>query len=672
MKAKVKFDSAQLKTFLLHHVEKLVFGGFVVAFLLLCWSAFKLKPYPKTPDELKATADRVSQDVEKATPPDKFADLPGVPDFSNLGAVGPAAVDPHLYKIDPLSRPYEDRQELRKEPQLFVLEELMAFPNYGGIAINENGGVQRMASAGIGSGMGGTPEIAMGAGGMGGMSGMVPPTMPAGPPPGMDPDAMARGMMGPMQAPSTGGGMMPGMSSGMMPPGMAGGGRGRGRARPKKPVAKKEAQKPAGPRPKPQATEKIVLGQPPSGSEVEGRYWVCLVGAIPYRKEFLEYQNTFRDARGYDPKRDYPKYALPEIERAEVVGEKTGPWQSLDLVQAVEDFRKWGAEYPDVVDKQFVDPHLTQPLPPLIFANHDKNKVNHPRTQLVEKKPVAVQEAPKKKKVTSLTDTRDQPAARYARSPGMGGAMGGAYAGAAARMPEYRLFRFFDFAVEPGKTYRYRVKLAVMNPNADVPKRYLENYAFADGETRESDWSQPSGPITVIAGNRLLAGNVTTGRSEPTGSVLAKLFDAQEAIEVRKVFDVHRGSVLNQREMEIGIGDANLPSSPKTSAKVNFETNAVVLDMFGGEKLAGAKSKPSEAPPKVPGHLLVLDNDGTFKTLVQSSDAAMYETESEEAKNQAPPKEGERKAGAASETGGPPKGFFDFNDEPTPKKKGRR
>jgi hypothetical protein len=664
MKAKVKFDSAQLKGFLLHHVEKLVFGGFVVAFLLICWSAFKLKPYGKTPDQLKATADRVSQDVEKAAPPDKFADLPSVPDFSNLGAVGPAAVDPRPYKIDPLSRPYEDRQELRKEPKLFALEELLAFAGYGGIAIDEKGGVKRMANNGIGSGMGMTPDM--------GMAGaMMPPGMGAGAmPPGMDPSEMMKGMNSGMQPPGMAPGMMSGMGPGAMMQGMKGRGRARGRDR-KSTAKKKDLQKPAAPRPKPEVTEKIVLGQPPSGSKVEGRYWVCLVGAIPYRKEFLEYQNTFRDARGYKPDHDYPRYALPEIERAEVSGGKTGEWQSLDLVEAVQDFRKWAVEYPEIADKQFLDPGVTQPLPPLIFANHDKDKVNHPRTQLAVEKPAVVQEAPKKKKITNLTDATSGQADKYNRSPTMmGPMMRSAYmGGAAARLPEYRLFRFFDFAVEPGKTYRYRVKLAVVNPNADVQKRYLENYAFGEGDTREADWSQPSAPIAVIAGNRLLAGSVAPGRSdrsEPSGIVLAKLFDAQQAIEVRKVFDVHRGSVLNEQGMEIGLPlDPNVPTAPKESATVDFETNAVVLDLLGGEKLAGAKSS------KVPGHFLVLDNDGAFKTLLQSSDAAMYETESEEAKKLAPPKEGDRK-GAAPNADGTPNGLFDFNDEPTPKKRGRR
>jgi hypothetical protein len=306
----------------------------------------------------------------------------------------------------------------------------------------------------------------------------------------------------------------------------------------------------------------------------------------------------------------------------------------------------------------------------LIFANHDKDKINHPRTQLIEQRPKAeVSEASsKKKKVSNLSDARQAtPGGGYGRGRNMARAMAGPSAGGiAARLPEYRLFRFFDFAVEPGKTYRYRVKLALVNPNADEPKRYLENYAFGDGATREADWSQPSGPITVIAGNRLLAGAVSPGRSEPTGTVLAKLFDAEQAVEVRKIFDVHRGSVLNQRDLEIGLTDPNGGREP-TLATVNFETDAVVLDMFGGEKLVRSSSQASS---KVPGHLLVLDNDGQFKTLTQATDSAMYETEAEEVKNQAPPKEGQRKAGAPG--GDTSDAFSDFgNIESSPRKKKR-
>jgi hypothetical protein len=680
MKAKVKFDSAQLKVFLLLHVEKIVFGGFVVAFLMLCWSAFKLKPYDKTPDQLKSNADKISQNVEQATPPDKFSDLASVPNFS--GDLAVAAINPDLYKIDPLNRPYEDHQELRKEPKFLALEAPMGFAGYGGIAINEEGGVvTRMATGGFGSGMDSS---------MGGMGGMAPEGMDNGGMMGMNAGAMMGAMSGMMSRPPGGmqnggpmgqdmGEMMKNRMSSMAPSGMGGMGgmpgaaRGsrRNRGSRDRNTARKTETKPAMPRPKPQVTERIVISQTPRGSKVEGRYWVCLVGAVPYRSQFIEYQNTFRDARGYEIKRDFPRYSVPQIERAEVLGNGLGKWESLNMKEVLGDLDKWGAEYTDVVDKKFIDPDVTEPLPPLVFANHNKDKVNHPLTKLEEEKPKAV-EGPKRRKVNSLGGT----AARPRSSSQLGQSRMGmnamnsvaATGGIAGQLPEYRLFRFFDFTVEPGKTYRYRVRLMVENPNADVPRHYLEDYKYADGPTRPADWSEPSEPIAVIAGNRLLAGNVSVSRSggEPTGKLLAKQFDSNLAVEVRKIFDVSRGSVLNDRGMEIGVPDPKSATPDRVKETVDFETNALVLDMFGGEKLAAARSA------KVPGHVLVLDNDGEFKTLVQSNDSGMYETEEEEAKGQLPPKEGERKPAAAASDSSGNGGFFMDDTDPKKPKRGRR
>jgi hypothetical protein len=63
---------------------------------------------------------------------------------------------------------------------------------------------------------------------------------------------------------------------------------------------------------------------------------------------------------------------------------------------------------------------------------------------------------------------------------------------------ELLLFRYLDFDVEPGETYRYRVQLILKNPN------YLRPLASAGGnpevvagETRPTGWSEPTPPITV-------------------------------------------------------------------------------------------------------------------------------------------------------------------------------
>ncbi len=688
---KAKLDSAQVKSFLLHHVEKLVFGGFVVAFLLICWSAFKLKPYDKTPDELKKIAGDVGQQVEAKTPPEKFEDLPSVPNFNNLGAVGPAPVDPRFYAVASLNLPYEERHELRKEPKFFALLELNSYCGYGGIAIGESGQVARSANFGSGAG-----DMMMP-----GMGGYMPPPGDMMPPGGM----MSSGMEnyqppgyggGPMGGGPMGGGAMAGgqMGAGYDPSaagGMPGYGNQRRRKSAKEIRMEKEAARKAEAaakaaarraKPRPVSSEKIVLTQPPAGSHVEGRYWVCLVGAIPYWKQLNEYQSTFRDARGFDVKRDYPRYVLPRIERAEVNGNKAGDWEELDVEEAVEDFEKWAAEYPEIVDKQFILPGLTEPLPPLIFANHDKEKVTHPLTKVVEQKPVVVEEESEAEKARkrrlrgfgggSNAGQSNMPGAM----PGYGGA-GNMYAGmqgpggTGAPLVEHRLFRFFDFGVKAGKTYRYRVKLVLKNPNGGVPPRFLENRDLTKGDTREANWSEPSPQVTVIAGNRLLAGTVSPGRGDPTGHVLAKLFDAELAAEIRRMFDISRGSVLNELEAKVGLAEGD--NAKTRAATLDFLTDAVVLDMFGGDKIPGARAKDVRAEqPKIPGHFLVLDNDGDLRTLVQSTDAGMFETEAEEAERQSASPENADRPGMDN-AGSPNPGFLDFNSiEDTRKPKGRR
>lgn len=58
------------------------------------------------------------------------------------------------------------------------------------------------------------------------------------------------------------------------------------------------------------------------------------------------------------------------------------------------------------------------------------------------------------------------------------------------------LFRYFDFDVEPGECYRYRVKLVIYNPSFEM--EFVASPDVAVGETRESqNWSVPSTPAAV-------------------------------------------------------------------------------------------------------------------------------------------------------------------------------
>jgi hypothetical protein len=59
------------------------------------------------------------------------------------------------------------------------------------------------------------------------------------------------------------------------------------------------------------------------------------------------------------------------------------------------------------------------------------------------------------------------------------------------------LFRYFDFDVQPGMAYRYRLKLQLRNPNFQRPYEEVEDQAITRGETRETGWSNISMPAVV-------------------------------------------------------------------------------------------------------------------------------------------------------------------------------
>ncbi|WP_397571757.1 hypothetical protein [Schlesneria sp. T3-172] len=86
--------------------------------------------------------------------------------------------------------------------------------------------------------------------------------------------------------------------------------------------------------------------------------------------------------------------------------------------------------------------------------------------------------------------------------PGMGGGMRGSSNNPldflTARR-KYLLFRYFDFDVESGKAYRYRVQLKLRNPNFELTAEELAgaDMEIAKGEERETPWSNISNPDYV-------------------------------------------------------------------------------------------------------------------------------------------------------------------------------
>jgi hypothetical protein len=68
----------------------------------------------------------------------------------------------------------------------------------------------------------------------------------------------------------------------------------------------------------------------------------------------------------------------------------------------------------------------------------------------------------------------------------------------AIRAIDYQLFRYLDFDVRQGMSYRYRVRLTAINPNIGIDwELFGVPKSISEGDERTGPWSDPSRSISV-------------------------------------------------------------------------------------------------------------------------------------------------------------------------------
>jgi len=218
---------------------------------------------------------------------------------------------------------------------------------------------------------------------------------------------------------------------------------------------------------------------------------------------------------------------------------------------------------------------------------------------------------------------------------------------------EYQLFRFMDFDVEPGRRYRYRVKLVLANPNYKVNVRYLTDASVGKSWYIEGEWSDPTEVVSVPRDSRLLAGPVKPPPPgmelvrEPTAQVIAVTIRMEDGLEAAHEYKVARGKLadfeadLTEKEPGRGMpvpggygteeedmgsaamgpevmGSAAAMAAPmqplrrgadedEEPEKITHATGMLLLDIAGGERLHRTDRTLTE-----PGALLLLDPDGNL------------------------------------------------------------
>jgi hypothetical protein len=148
------------------------------------------------------------------------------------------------------------------------------------------------------------------------------------------------------------------------------------------------------------------------------------------------------------------------------------------------------------------------------------------------------------------------------------------------------LFRFFDFTVEPGRAYRYRVRLEIVNPNFGKPLQDVEDPSVVQDEFPKTPWSDPTGPVVVSVEGDYFVSNVNEAGAYGPEAVFDLLqWNEKTGTAVHGVLRRQLGQLIDgladkkTKVVDLGMGGVE-------ERNVEFRTGSVFVDVAGDRKLS--------------------------------------------------------------------------------------
>ncbi len=238
---------------------------------------------------------------------------------------------------------------------------------------------------------------------------------------------------------------------------------------------------------------------------------------------------------------------------------------------------------------------------------------------------------------------------------GMGGGQGGQQQVGGAAVGYAMLFRFLDFDVNPGEAYRYRVQLEFTNPNFDLSLDKVKEAKVKEGETRLSDWSEPTAPVVVKPDTNFYLSKVDK-RPRTRGEAEFQIFQWDPAlgtyIDSKKLvakYGQFVGGLEESDRLDLGA-----PALEKKT--VLFATKDFLLDTALPPTLIPAENpdlnlavsgRQAKEGLDLPAEAAVLDEYGQLRTLDSVSERAAVDKEDQKVKKEREPYESLRDTGAA-------------------------
>ncbi len=164
------------------------------------------------------------------------------------------------------------------------------------------------------------------------------------------------------------------------------------------------------------------------------------------------------------------------------------------------------------------------------------------------------------------------------------------------------LLRYFDTSARPGRKYRYKVRLVMIDVNNISSVQHLDPSVTDRRATvkkkmlkyRFTDWSKPSPIASVPLPARVYLAAVKPAKeanynSEPEAELLVKALNAEYAAEIALLRYFPRGSVVNLHDKATVIWANHYEA--ESEPKFDFRTGVTLLDFSGGEKLSKRNKK---------------------------------------------------------------------------------
>ncbi|MCL2005843.1 MAG: hypothetical protein FWG73_06725 [Planctomycetaceae bacterium] len=202
---------------------------------------------------------------------------------------------------------------------------------------------------------------------------------------------------------------------------------------------------------------------------------------------------------------------------------------------------------------------------------------------------------------------------------------------AAIREPNMLLFS--DFDVEPARTYAYRIRLYLANPNYNLQETFTEEGVDTQSEFIQSDWSDfarvymPDRTFvqlrSVVPSDQANFPRQSAPLQPVRGTFILDYFDIElgQSLPTVERAGVLRGMLLNVSREEAN-RIINRGKAPEEVVSVNFpdtglRSGVCVMDLSGGRPFQKRTTREAQSSPdlSVPAGALLLLPDGSMQVM---------------------------------------------------------